>query len=68
MDKHEWLMIYNARSKRPESWGQLPKRTKKVVKKKFLLYQTAPGEVDPKRLNATYCTYYAEEMKRRQRR
>jgi hypothetical protein len=54
MDKHEGLMIYNARSKRPESWDQLPERIKKVVKKKFLLYQTAPGEVDPKRLNATF--------------
>jgi hypothetical protein len=54
MDKHERLMIYHACSKRPESWDQLPKRIKKVVKKKFLHYQSAPGEVDPKRLNATF--------------
>jgi Protein of unknown function (DUF1838) len=56
-------MIYHAL----ESWDHLPERIKKVVKEKFPLYQTAPGEVDPNRPNATSWTYYAEEMKKRQK-
>jgi len=67
MDKHEGLMIYHARSKRLESWDQLPERIKKAVKEEFPIYQTAPREVDPSRPNATSWTYYAEEMKKRQR-
>jgi hypothetical protein len=66
MDKHEGLMIYHARSKRLESWDQLPEHIKKAVKEKFPIYQTAPGEVDPRRPNVTSWTYYADEMKRRQ--
>ncbi|HKQ76656.1 MAG TPA: DUF1838 family protein [Blastocatellia bacterium] len=66
MDKHEGLMIYHARSKLLESWDQLPERIKKTVKEKFPVYQTAPGEVDPRRPNVTSWTYYAEEMMRRQ--
>ncbi|MCI0391940.1 MAG: DUF1838 domain-containing protein [Acidobacteria bacterium] len=66
MDKHDGLMIYHARSKRLESWDHLPERIKKTVKQKYPTYQTAPGEVDPRRPNVTSWTYYAEEMKRRQ--
>ncbi len=66
MDKREGLMIYHARSKRLESWDQLPERIKKTVKEKFPIYQTAPGEVNPSRRNVTSWTYYAEEMKKRQ--
>jgi hypothetical protein len=67
MEKREGLLVYHARSKRMESWEQLPERIKKVVKEKFPLYQTAPAEVDPLRPNATSWTTYAEEMKKRQK-
>ncbi len=66
MDKHEGLLMYHARSKRLNSWDQLPERIKKTVKEKFPVFQTAPNEIDPKRPNATSWTYYAEEMKKRQ--
>jgi Protein of unknown function (DUF1838) len=66
MDKRDGLMIYHARSKRMESWDQLPERIKKTVKEKFPVYQTAPAEVDPNRPNVTSWTHYADEMKRRQ--
>jgi len=66
MDKREGVMIYHARSKRLESWDQLPERIKKMVKEKYPVYQTAPGEVNLHRPNVTSWTYYADEMKRRQ--
>lgn len=66
MGKHAGVMIYRARSKRMDSWEQLPDRVKKVVQEKFPVFQTAPAEVDPKRPNVTSWSYYAEEMKKRQ--
>lgn len=67
MDNREGLILYHARSKRMASWDQLPDRIKTVVKEKFSIFQTAPAEVDPRRPNVTSFTYYAEEMKRRQK-